>query len=88
VLDIKKKKPEPYCKNCLLFDKDNKMCKVSILINGEKFNMPVDPEDKCHMDMLKIPVQQIRWYEEPSHDGQKKVKVEYPVDLELGKNVF
>lgn len=64
------------------------MCKVSILINGEKFNMPVEPNDKCHMDMLGIPVQQIRYYEEPNPNGETKVKVEYPINIELGKMFF
>lgn len=43
-------KKEPKCKNCLLFDKKGKRCKVAILYNGEKFNLPVEPEDTCFFE--------------------------------------
>jgi hypothetical protein len=47
---------------------------------AEKFNLPVDPNDSCHMDELKIPVEQIRWFEE-GKDNQKTIKIEYPEHL-------
>jgi len=71
---------EKECKNCLLFDKEKKLCKVAILIDGEKFNLPVDPNDNCHMDELQIPVEQIRWFEEKK-DDKKTIKIEYPEHL-------
>lgn len=78
------KKPEPYCKNCLLFDKSKKECKVNILIEGEHYNMPVEPNDRCVMDLMAIEVKQVRWFVEdqngkPAENG--KVKIEYPVDF-------
>jgi len=76
-------KKEPKCKNCLLFNKEKETCMVSIIIDGEKINMPVSPEDNCHMDELGIPVHQVRWWvEDPKTGKQTKengvVKIEYP----------
>jgi hypothetical protein len=71
---------EKICKNCLLFDKEKQACKVAILIEGKKYNLPVFPEDKCHLDELKIPVEQVRWYEEEIQN-KKTVKIEYPERL-------
>jgi len=71
---------EKICKNCLLFDKEKQNCRVAILIEGKKYNLPVFPNDKCHLDELKIPVEQVRWYEEETKD-KKVVKIEYPERL-------
>lgn len=76
-------KKEPKCGNCLLFDRSEEVCKVAILINGNKFHMPVSPEDRCHMDELGIPVDQVRWWVEDPKTGEKTnengvVKIEYP----------
>jgi hypothetical protein len=83
----KKKKIEPICGNCKLFD-GNGLCKVSILIGENKYNMPVFPKDRCHMDELGIEVKQIRWWAEDPKTGKKTdgegvVKMEYPKDFEL-----
>lgn len=76
-------KKEPICGNCLLFDNLNQSCKVAILLNGNKYHMPVSPKDKCHMDELGIPVNQVRWWVEDPKTGQQIekdgiVKIEYP----------
>ncbi len=76
-------KKEPKCGNCLLFNKENETCMVSILINGEKTHMPVSPEDNCHMEEIGIPVSQVRWWVEDPKTGEKTekngiVKIEYP----------
>jgi hypothetical protein len=76
------KKIKNNCGNCLLYNGEKKECKVAILIEGNEFHMPVSPKDKCHMDELGIPVQQVRWWVEdkdgnPSENGV--VKIEYPV---------
>lgn len=81
-----KKKIEPKCKNCLLFNREDSTCKVAILINGEEIHLPVSPEDNCHMDELGIPVEQVRWWvEDPKTgkptDGNGIVKVEYPKEF-------
>ena len=44
---MKKKSPKPICKNCLAYDKYKQECKVVILHAGERFNMPMEPEDTC-----------------------------------------
>jgi hypothetical protein len=82
----KKRKVEPKCKNCLLYDRQKGVCKVAILIDGNQYHMPVFPEDHCHMDELGIPVQQVRWYVEDPNTGQPTdgdgvVKIEYPEDF-------
>jgi hypothetical protein len=74
---------EPICGNCLLFDKNKETCKVAILVEGQTLHMPVRPSDRCHMDELGIPVQQVRWWvEDPktgeATDGDGTVKIEYP----------
>lgn len=77
-----KKTIEPICKNCLLFNAEKKECKVAILINGKEHHIPVDLNDRCHMDDLGIEVQQVRWWTEDKNgkptDGNGIVKIEYP----------
>ena len=79
---MEKKKIEPKCRNCLLYDRKKGICKVAILVNGEQIHLPVFPEDNCHMDELGIPVEQVRWWvEDPSTGkpaGTGVVKIEYP----------
>jgi hypothetical protein len=78
----KKKKIEPICKNCLLFDGNRKQCKVAILVEGKEYHLPVFPNDRCHMDELGIPVEQVRWWVDDKDgkptSGDGKVKIEYP----------
>ena len=74
---------KPKCGNCRLFNKSNETCEVAILIDGKKYNLPVSPEDNCHMDELGIPVEQVRWWVEDPNTGEKTekngvVKIEYP----------
>jgi hypothetical protein len=80
---MKKKKVEPKCKNCLLYDAKKGICKVAILVDGEQIHLPVDPEDNCHMNELGIPVLQVRWWVEDKNTGEPTdndgiVKIEYP----------
>lgn len=81
----KKKQLEKICGNCLLYNPNKKECKVAILIEGQQYHMPVFVEDKCHMDELKIPVEQIRWWVEDEDGkptkGKGKVKMEYPANF-------
>ena len=44
------KQLEPKCRNCQLFDKKSGFCKVVILYHGQKFNLPVDPNDDCFFE--------------------------------------
>lgn len=76
-----KKQIEKICGNCLLYNHSKKECRVAILVEGKEYHMPVFPQDKCHMDELNIPIEQVRWFVEnekgePSNSG--KVKIEYP----------
>jgi len=78
----KKKEVEKICNNCLLFNREKRECKVAVLIEGVEYHMPVDPKDKCHMEQLNIPVQQVRWWVEDENgnptSGNGTVKIEYP----------
>jgi len=76
------KEVKKICGNCLLYDAEKKHCKVAVLIEGKTFHMPVSVEDKCHMEELDIPIQQVRWWvedEKGQHvEGKGTVKIEYP----------
>ncbi len=80
----KKKKIEPICRNCRLFNPESSFCDVKILYKGEKINLPVDPEDKCfyeqeffyennkgNLESFKPEVQQVRWWTEDPVTGEK-----------------
>ncbi len=81
---------EKNCGNCRLFNKINETCTVSILFEGQKYNMPVSPSDKCHMEELGIEIKQVRWWVEDPKTGEKTdkgiVKIEYPNDF-FGKKI-
>ena len=51
-------------------------CKVAILVDGIHRNLPVFFEDNCHLEELKIEVDQIRWFEDK--EDKNKLKIEYP----------
>jgi hypothetical protein len=76
------KEVKKICGNCLLYDPEKKHCKVAVLIEGKTFHMPVFVEDKCHMEELDIPIQQVRWWVEDENGqhiaGKGTVKMEYP----------
>jgi hypothetical protein len=78
----KKKEIEKICGNCLLYNHQKKECKVAVLIEGNEYHIPVNPRDKCHMEELNIPVQQVRWWVEDNEGnpvaGDGTVKIEYP----------
>jgi hypothetical protein len=78
----KKKEIEKICGNCLLYNHQKKECKVAVLIEGNEYHIPVNPKDKCHMEELNIPVQQVRWWVEDNEGnpvaGDGTVKIEYP----------
>lgn len=68
---------EPFCKNCLLYDRPHGRCRVAILIDGEQQFMPVEPNDFCHYEELGIKPEMVRWFVDDS--GSKPVvKMEYP----------
>lgn len=72
-----KKKVEPFCKNCRLYNPGTSKCGVAVLVGGEQFHLPVDPEDRCFfeesffyennqgmIESFKPEVQQARWWVE------------------------
>ena len=78
-----KKPVDKVCGNCLLYNGNKKECKVAILVEGKEMHLPVSPKDKCHMEELGIPVQQVRWWVEDENgnptDKDGVVKMEYPI---------
>ncbi len=38
---------EPICKNCQLYNWQERHCQVFVLYEGEKMHPPTEPEDKC-----------------------------------------
>jgi len=96
---FKHKKPvEPICGNCRLFNPKDKRCSVVILHEGEKINIPVDPEDSCffeeqYFDPITGKVEDFNdikevkiWTEDDKGRRSNKgtVKVEVPEELEIG----
>lgn len=97
---MKKKKIEPKCKNCKLFDEQNGLCKVVILHEGEKINLPVEKNDDCFFEnefiakdgeKFKVEVNQVKFWVEDPVTGEKtdkdgRVMMEYPKDFFGKKN--
>lgn len=48
-----KKKVEEVCRNCMLYNKVESTCDVVLLHEGEKYNIAVEPNDKCHWDRIE-----------------------------------
>ena len=70
---------EKKCKTCFCFDSKTGFCQVNILVNDKKIKLPVFEEDNCHFIDLGIDVEQIRLWEEGKEEGEKTIKIEYPV---------
>jgi len=41
---------EKICNNCRLFNRDEGECRVVVLHQGERYNLPVTPGDACFFD--------------------------------------
>ena len=84
------KKIEKICGNCKLYNPKNKSCSIVILFEGERKNLPVDPEDYCFYEDMDNEygfiedVKEVKfWVENESGektDGDGVVKIEYPED--------
>jgi len=86
-------KNEKKCGNCQLYSPKEKICKVVVLWEGERHNLPTDFNDDCFFEQefiangeKFIPAEKIKqvkfWVEDPN-TGEKKsgdgvVKIEYP----------
>lgn len=38
---------EQICKNCKLFDPKEKTCQVVVVMDGEHYELPTEPENEC-----------------------------------------
>lgn len=94
-----KRKKEPFCKNCLLYDFHKKHCKVVVLYEGEKINPPTSPNDYCifeqpyqstndkgEKEIWKPEVEQIKWWCENPNTGEKSDRG--IVKMEYPENLF
>ncbi len=96
-------KIESKCKNCKLFDPKNSRCNVIVLHEGEKYNLPVDPNDECFFEnefiatdtekfKMSNEIKEVKfWVEDPKTgekiDGDGVVKIEYPSTGFFGKGI-
>lgn len=80
---FKKKKLEHKCKNCGLFDKAQEICRVIVLVEGERINVPVDSEDDCFYEgtftaidvdgkkeEFNVPVENVKFWVEDEEGNQ------------------
>jgi hypothetical protein len=92
----KRKKNEPICGNCKLFDASKHQCRVVILHEGNRVNLPVDPQDPCFFEQTYFDpvtgqeesfneIKQVRFWVEDNEgkpiDGNGTVKMEIPEDF-------
>lgn len=69
-------KIEKVCRNCSLYSKDHSVCGVTILNEGEHYEITTKPNDECVWEEMGIQVNQIRVWS----DG-KNGYIEYPKNL-------
>jgi len=62
--ELRKVKPL-ICKDCKLYNAKEKVCSVSIIHNGEYFELKTEPKDVCMWDKMGINVQRMRsWHDD------------------------
>ena len=84
---FKKKKLEPICGNCRLFNPKTKRCAVVVLYEGQKINIPVDADDKCFFEneyiaindkgekeSFKAEINEVKMWTEDPKTGEKTDK--------------
>ena len=94
-----KKEVEPICGKCRLFDPKEKVCRVLILHEGEKINIPVEKNDSCFFEnkfiatnqegkkeSFKPEVQQVKWWVED--ENGEKTNGNGSVKIEYPKGFF
>ena len=89
-----KKQIERICKNCKLYNSKAEECSVVVLLDGHRYKVPMDPQDKClyeteyfdpttrSMEDFAADIQEVKFWVE-DEKGQKTnkdgtVKMEYP----------
>lgn len=90
---FKKKKIEPICGNCKLFDSRNRRCQVVVLHEGERLHVPVDAADPCFFEQQYFDpvtgkvedfndIQEVKFWVEDKNgkktDKDGTVKIEFP----------
>jgi hypothetical protein len=91
------------CGNCKLFDPQIAKCRIVILHEGQRVNLPVDPEDSCFFEgqyfdptekakkNFTEDIQQVRfWVEDDQGKPTNKdgtVKIEYPPEFFGGRTL-
>lgn len=88
----KRKGIEAICRNCRLFDPSRSLCKVVVLHEGQKLNLPVEANDPCFFEQTYFDpilgreeklneVKQVRFWVEGKDgkktDGDGVVRMEY-----------
>jgi hypothetical protein len=76
---------EKICNNCKLYDPQEGICRVVVLMEGRKVYLPVDPHESCFFgDEFIEDVKEIKFWVENEKgekiDGNGIVKIEYPID--------
>lgn len=95
----KEKEIKPLCKNCRLFDSKENICRVVVLNEGERINIPVEKNDSCFFEneflamneegkeeSFKPEVQQVKWWVEDKKG--KKTKGNGTVKIEYPDGFF
>ena len=91
---FKKKPIERKCKNCKLFDPQEGICKIVVLFEGRRTNVPMEPEDTCMyeheyfdpttkaIETFSEDIKEVKfWVENEKGEktaGDGTVKMEYP----------
>lgn len=58
----KKKSVEKICKNCKLYNPVDKVCGVTVLIHGEKYELPTLPQNKCFWEKEGIEIEELKMW--------------------------
>jgi hypothetical protein len=66
------------CKNCLLYDKENGVCKVTIILEGQYYELPTLPNNDCYWEKNDLEIKQIKMWS----DGENGF-IEMPDDEEV-----
>lgn len=78
---------EPFCKNCLLYDWERRLCRVVVIHDGGRMNPPTDPDTRCifeeeyetlnekgEVERWKPEVKEIKMWVEDPNTGKKGKK--------------
>lgn len=64
--------PNLTCGECLLYNKEEGLCGVTVLHQGEYVQIGVKPTDRCHWQELGIEVQELRYKRAREGSGSAK----------------